>query len=149
VALTPDPGGTGTVTSDYDFTGSEPSILVESGNRVVKAVTLYAREKEFGIEFQFTIPRTEYMGSGPEGAAGLRAGWLQAIGIADHVQAVSVVQDVNAQGFLRDYVLVTVGSDDGQFTADTQILLDSANTPGAFQQIANTWAAVAKTIPAG
>jgi hypothetical protein len=149
VALTADGGGPGTVTGDYKFLGSEPTILVESSSKVVQAVTLYAQELEFSIQFQFTISLQEYMGSGPQAAAGLRAGWLQAIGIADHVQAVSVVQDVNAAGFLRDYVLVNVGTDDGAFTADTSFLLDNANTPGAFQKIADTWAAVAKTVPAG
>ncbi len=142
-------GGTGTVTSDYVFEGSKPDILVQSGNQVVQAVTIYARETEFDIEFQFTITKTEYMGAGPQAEAGLRAGWLQAIGIADHVVGVSVVQDVNPAGFLRDYVIVTVGTDDGVFTADTQILFDNANTRGAFQQIANTWAKVAKTVPPG
>lgn len=146
MALTQDgsgePGDGGPITGDYEVTGQEPDILVLGGNRVVQAETIYAKEKTFGIEFQFTIPRDEYMGSGPQAAAGLRASWLQTIGNHDHVTAVFVTQDVNPQNLLRDYVFVTVGTADGLQTAQTRILLDAANTPGAFQQIDNTYQAL-------
>lgn len=138
------PGSGGPVNGDYVVTGQEPDILVMSGNRVVSAETIYARETTFGIDFQFTIPMTEYMGSGPQAAAGLRASWLQTIGNHDHVTGVYVTQDVNAQNLLRDYVFVTVGTDDGLQTATTRILLDNANTPAAFQQIDNAYAALVK-----
>lgn len=138
-------GGTGgPVTGDYEVTGQEPDILVLSGNRVVAAETIFAREKTFGIDFQFTIPTTEYMGSGPNAAAGLRAEWLQTIGNHEHVTAVYVAQDVNPQNLLRDYVFVTVGTDDGLQQAQTKFLLDNANTPAAFGLIDAAWKALAK-----
>jgi len=135
-------GGGGPVTGDYIVTSQEPDILVYQGNRVVQAQTIFARETTFGIDFQFTIPQTEYMGAGPQASAGLRASWLQTIGNHDHVVAVYVTQDLNPQNLLRDYVFVTVGTDDGLQTAQTRILLDNANTPGAFQQIDNTYNAL-------
>lgn len=138
------PGDGGPVTGDYEVTGQEPDILVLSGNRVVQAETIYAREKTFGIDFQFTIPRDEYMGSGPQAAAGLRASWLQTIGNHEHVTAIYVTQDVNAQNFLRDYVFVTVGTPDGLQEAQTRFLLDNANTPGAFGAIDAAYAALVR-----
>ena len=137
-------GGGGPVTGDYEVTGQEPDILVLSGNRVVAAETIYARELTFGIDFQFTISRDEYMGAGPQASAGLRASWLQTIGNHEHVTAVYVTQDVNAQNLLRDYVFITVGTPDGLQSAQTRILLDNANTPGAFQQIDNTYQALVR-----
>ena len=142
--------GTGTagnpVTGDYQVTGQEPDILVLAGNRVVPAQTIYAREKTYGIEFQFTIAQTVYAGEGPNVAAADRAMWLQQIGADEHVQAVWVDKDTNAQGFLRDYVFVTVGTDDGLNTTLVRILLDSANTPGAFQAIADAWSRIEQTL---
>jgi hypothetical protein len=137
-----EPGDGGPVTGDYEVTGQEPDILVMSGNRVVQAETIYARELTFGIDFQFTIPRDEYMGAGPQASAGLRASWLQAIGNHPNVTAVYVTQDVNPQNLLRDYVFVTVGTPDTLQQAQTRILLDNANKPGAFQQIDDTYAAL-------
>jgi hypothetical protein len=137
------PNAGGPITGQFEVTGQEPDIMVLSGNRVIKAETIYAKELTFGIDYQFTIPFDQYMGSGPEGAAGLRAEWLQALGNHEHVVGLYVSQDVNDQNLLRDYVFVTVGTEDLQHTAVTRILLDNANTPAAFTQIDLTWKTVA------
>ena len=141
-ALEGDGGGGGAEPGGYEVTGQEPDILVLGGNRVVAAETIYARETMFGIDFQFTISRDEYMGAGPQASAGLRASWLQTIGQHEHVTAVYVTQDLNPQNLLRDYVFVTVGTDDGLQSAQTRFLLANANTPAAFQQIDDTYAAL-------
>ena len=142
------PPGADPVTGDYEVTGQEPAIEVLSGNRVVPAQTIYARELSFGISFQFTLPQDVYMGIGPQAAAADRASWLQLVAKLDYVQAVWVDQDTNAQGLLRDYAFVTVGTADGLNTAMTRVLLDNLNTPAALQQIEDAWTHLQSTLPA-
>lgn len=137
------PGDGGPITSQFQVTGQEPDIIVQTGNRVKQAETIYARELTFGIEYQFTIPLDEYMGSGPDAAAGLRAEWLQTLGNHEHVVGLYVTQDVNAQNLLRDYVFITVGTDDLENTAQVRVLLDNANNPRTFGLIDQAWNRVA------
>lgn len=137
------PGDGGPITSQFTVVSQEPDILVQTGNKVVQAETIYARELTFGIDYQFTIPLTTYMGEGPEAAAGLRAEWLQTLGNHEHVVGLYVTQDVNAQNLLRDYVFITVGTDDLQNTTQIRVLLDNANNPGTFQAIDDAWNRVA------
>jgi len=138
------PNAGGPVNGDYVVTGQEPDILVQSGNRVVQAMTIYSRETTFDIDYQFTIPLTVYNGEGPQVAAADRASWLQTIGNHENVVAVTVVQDVNPQNLLRDYVYVTVGDPDFVQTTQTRFLLDDANTPGAFALIDQAYANLTK-----
>ena len=138
------PNAGGPVNGDYTVTGQEPDILVQQGNRVVQAMTIYATETTFNIAYQFTIPLTTYMGEGPQVAAADRSSWLQTIGNHENVVAVFVTQDVNPQNLLRDYVYVTVGDPAFVQTAQTRFLLDEANTPGAFALIDQAYAALVK-----
>jgi hypothetical protein len=153
VALTATDSGTpnsgGNVTGDYTVTGQEPDILVQSGNRVVQAMTIYATETTFGIAYQFTIPLTVYNGEGPQVAAADRSSWLQTIGNHEHVVAVFVTQDVNPQNLLRDYVYVTVGDPAFTQTTQTRFLLDNANTPGAFALIDQAYANLVRASQPG
>ena len=143
------PGDGGPITSQFQVVSQEPDILVQVGNKVIPAETIYARELTFGIEYQFTIPLTEYMGEGPQAAAGLRAEWLQTLGNHEHVVGLYVTQDVNAQNLLRDFVFITVGTDDLQNTTQIRVLLDNANNPGTFQAIDNAWSRVSGALTAG
>lgn len=143
------PGDGGPITRQFSVTGQEPDILVQAGNKVVQAETIYAREDTFGIDYQFTIPLTEYMGSGPAAAAGLRAEWLQTLGNHEHVVGLYVTQDVNAQNLLRDYVFITVGTDDLENTTLVRVLLDNANNPGTFTLIDQAWQRVSSSLTAG
>lgn len=142
------PLGADPVTGDYEVTGQEPAIDVLSGNRVVNAQTIYAREKSFDIDFQFTLPQEVYMGIGPQAAAADRASWIQTVAVIPYVQAIWVDRDANAQGLLRDYVFVTVGTDDGLNTSLVRVLLDNLNTPAAFQTIEDAWNHLKATLPA-
>lgn len=139
------PGDGGPITSQFQVLGQHSDILVQSNNQVVQAETIYAQEDTYGIQYQFTIPLTVYMGEGPEAAAGLRAEWLQTLANHDHVVGLYVTQDVNAQNLLRDYVFITVGTDDLVNTTEIRVLLDNANNPSTFQAIDNAWNRVASS----
>lgn len=142
------PGDGGPITSQFQVTGQMPDIFQQSVGKTIPAETIYARELTFGIEYQFTIPLTEYMGEGPSAAAGLRAEWLQTLANHEHVVGLYVTQDVNAQNLLRDFVFITVGTDDLENTTQIRVLLDNANNPSTFQQIDNAWNRVSSSLTA-
>ncbi len=145
MALPVDPDGGGAAPGSFTVLGQYPDLLVQSATRVVNAETIVARENIYGVSYQFTIPMTEYTGAGPEASAGLRAGWIQAMAGHDHVVGMAYTQDVNASGTLVDQMVITVGTPDGENTADLTIPLASLNAPGAFQQVDDLYAIVART----
>jgi len=145
MALVPEPDGGGTEPGSFTVTGQYPDILVQSATRVVNAETIVARENIYGISFQFTIPMAEYMGAGPQASAGLRAGWIQAMAQHDHVIGMAYTQDVNASGTLVDQMVITVGTPDGEQSADLTLPLSQLNSPASFQRVDDLYAIVART----
>lgn len=146
MALTPDPGGEGAPPAVGKVDGQEPDLLVLSAGKVVNAQTIHAHDLIYGVAFSFTIPMTEYMGEGPDAAAGLRAEWIQAMAQHEHVVALTYTQDANRAGGLVDEIIVTVGTPDESSTADVAIPLAQLNTPGAFQRVDDLYAVLAKSI---
>lgn len=145
MALPVEVDGGGAAPGSFTVLGQYPDLLVQSATRVVNAQTIVARENIYGVSFQFTIPMTEYMGEGPDAAAGLRAGWIQAMAAHDHVVGMTYTQDVNAAGTLVDQMVITVGTPDGENTADLTIPLAQLNAPGSFQKVDDLYAIVART----
>ena len=145
MALPVEVDGGGAEPGSFTVLGQYPDLLVQSATRVVNAETIIAKENIYGVGFQFTIPMTEYMGAGPQASAGLRAGWIQAMAAHAHVVGMAYTQDVNASGTLVDQMIITVGTPDGENTADLTIPLSQLNAPGAFQQVDDLYAIVART----
>jgi hypothetical protein len=145
MALPVEPDGAGADPGSFTVIGQYPDLLVQSATRVVNAETIVARENIYGVSFQFTIPMTEYMGEGPQAAAGLRAGWIQAMAQHQHVIGMAYTQDVNASGTLVDQMIITVGTPDGEQSADLTIPLSALNAPSSFQKVDDLYAIVART----
>lgn len=123
--------GVGTVT----LTGSEPSLLVQSGTKAVAATTVYATDDLYGVDFQVTIPQTEFLGQGPKATADLYGGYIQQIGGEPYTAGISYGQDVNAAGNLVDTLFVTVQDTTGAFTTQASVPLRSANTPAQLAKL--------------
>lgn len=118
------------------FIGSEPALLVQSGPKAVDATTVYATDLKYGIDFQVTIPQTEFLGQGPTATAELYASYIEVIAALPATVAVYYGQDVNAAGNLIDVLFVIVGDPTQEFTTTVSVPLRTANTPGAFVKIA-------------
>lgn len=146
MALTPDPSGEGAPPNSFQVLGQYPDLLIQSATRVVNAQTIIARELIYGVTFQFTIPMTEYMGEGPQAAAGLRAGWIEAMAQHTHVTGLTYTQDVNSSGALVDQMIVTVGTSDLANTAELTYPLEQLNTPAAFQAVDDLYAKLAASL---
>lgn len=125
-------GGPGGVT----LTGSEPSLLVQSGTKAVDATTVFATDTIYGIDFQVTVPQTEFLGAGPEATAELYASYIQQVAALPAVVAAYYGQDVNAAGNLVDSLFVVVGDPTQAFTTTVSVPIVNSNTPASFAKIA-------------
>lgn len=116
----------------FKVLGQTPSILVQGGTKVVDAMSITVEDQLYGVTFTFTIPRTEWAGSGTQNWASLYTTWVNALAAHDYVQGLSYTQDVNASGNLVDMLVVTVGTPDNENIADVEIELSKANSPASF-----------------
>lgn len=128
-------GGGGIGVGDVKFNDSEPTLIVKSGAKPLAGDTIYATELTYDIDFQITIPHTEFLGQGPQATANLYGGYIQQIASEAYTYGVSYGQDVNASGNLVDTLFVIVGDPTGRFTTEVSIPLRSANTPATFAKL--------------
>ena len=140
MALTPGdsgpPGESGSVVPGS--VTSRDTVLVEPDGSGVDAATITATDGIYGITFSFTIPKTDWRAGPIKVSASDYASYIQQIAQHDHVSAIWYAPDTNAQGLLVDTLIVQVSTDAS--TAETEIPFSKLNTPGAFQQIDNTYA---------
>lgn len=141
--------GTGPGGKDYEINTQEPSVLVQAGSKVVDAVTVIATETTYGVPYTFTVPTSTWEGQEFGVFAADVASWIQVIAQHDHVVGLYGAQDTDASGLLRDYLFVTVGIAGTDSTAQTRILLQNANTPGAFDAIDQTYSVLARNQSGG
>lgn len=149
MALQPVDGGSGDVNGDFVIDVQEPDILVRANGSVVDAVTVTAHEKTFNVPFQFTVPTSTWQGGAFETYTRVIASYIQEIGNAPHVVAIYGAKDTDRNGFLQDYLFVTVGIDGTESEATVRILQDNANQVASFQTIADTYSTLARNQAAG
>lgn len=134
-----DPGG-GTVGAvPFRVTYQNPDVLVRAGGAAVDAMTIGVRGTIYGIDFQFTLPRAEWQGAGPQALAYLYASNIQEIGGHDHVVGIQYAQDTNAAGLLTDVLYVTVATTAVDQTAVATVPFSALGKPRAFQIIEDTY----------
>ena len=149
MALVPVDGGGGNVNGDFKILSQQPSILVQTDGSVVDAVTVRAREKAYGVEFVFTKSTATWQGALFETEARVLAADIQTVAGHPHVQALYSTQDTDRNGFLHDYLFVTVGTDDEQNEATVRVLQDEANTIKGYTVIDNAYNTLIRNLGAG
>lgn len=139
-----DDGGGADSTGSYRVIASHADLLVR-GQNVQPAQTVQAEALRHGIVFGFTVPRdgpTGFYGGGVQAAAGLRAGWIDAMAQDQYVLGMSWSQDTNAGGDLIDVMDITVGDPAGEFQTQVTIPLEQLNAVASFQRVADAYAAL-------
>lgn len=139
----------GVTPGSYRILGQRPDVIVRSATDVIEAMTITVEEKMYGVIFSFTMPRSEWLGVGTQAEGGLLASWVQTIGGHEHVVGLGYTQDVNVSGLLRDEMVITVGTDDGENTAELVWPLRTLNTPAAFAAIDQTYQALIRGLTGG
>lgn len=128
-------GGEPGTTGKYRILGQEPTILVRAANNVVDAVTVTAVDGVFGVVFQFTKSRKDWEGQIVTVAAADRASWIQVMAQHEHVTAMAYQQGITAASLLRDEMVMTVSTPNGENAIDVAWPLDTLNTPAAFAAV--------------
>lgn len=128
-------GGGGIGVGDVTFNDSEPTLIVKSGAKPQEGDTVYATENTYDIDFQVTIPHTEFLGAGPQATADLYGGYIATLAAEPYTYGVTYGQDVNASGNLVDTLFVIVGDPTGRFLTQVSVPLRSANTPATFAKL--------------
>lgn len=145
MALTPEGGGPPDATGKFHVIAQRPDLLVRSATDVADAMTITAQDDVYGVVFAFTITRAEWLGIGTQVAAADRAIWIQTMAQHEHVAAITYSQDTGTNGNLRDVVVITVATPDGEHTADVTWPLTTLNTPGAFGAVDAAYATLTQT----
>jgi hypothetical protein len=130
-----DGGGAAGTSGTVRNVTSRDTILVKGDGSVVDAATISATDGIYGIDFSFTLPKTDWRANIVQVSASNYASYIQQIGGHDHVTAAWYAQDVNAQGLLVDILVVLVESDSGESSTEVAIPFSILNTPGAFARI--------------
>jgi hypothetical protein len=98
---------------------SRDAILVKADGSVVDAATISATDGIYGIDFEFTIPKTSWQAGPIKVSASDYAAYLQQLAQHDNVTAIWYAPDTNAAGLLIDTFVVVVESTSGN--SDTQV----------------------------
>ena len=141
-------GGGGPAVGGVKAVGTSPALLVQSGTQAVEAITVYALDTVYGINFAVTISLQEFNGKGPLVTAEEYAGYIQQIASEDYTYGIAYGQDVDASGNLVDMLFVTVGDPSGLFLANVDIPLATANSTGSFDKLLKMVASLT-TLAAG
>ena len=142
-------GGAGATPGSYTIQGQTPDLLVNPDGTTTDAVTIRATETIYGVPFEITVPRTVWQDAAVEAQAGAGpAGTDTALGVlvseyAAEIQVLGELEPVvdifyqrgqNRRGLFTDNLVVTVGTPDGNSSAEVTVPLD----PNQANQINNT-----------
>lgn len=114
---------------------SRDTIMVKADGSTVDAATISATDGIYGIDFSFTLPKTDWRAEIIKVSASNYASYIQQIAQHDHVNAAWYAPDTNAAGLLIDTLVVLVQSDSGNSDTQVEIPFSKLNTPGAFAMI--------------
>lgn len=127
-------GGSGSSGSVRNVT-SRDTIMVKADGSTVDAATISATDGIYGIDFSFTIPKTDWRAGPIKVSASNYASYIQQIGGHDFVEAAWYAPDTTAAGLLQDTLVVLVQSTSGNSDTQVEIPFSQLNTPGAFGKI--------------
>jgi hypothetical protein len=127
------PGPSGSVSN----VTSRDSIQVTAAGKVVDAATISATDGIYGIQFEFTVPKTSWQASIIQVSAADYASYIQQVAGHSFVSAAWYAPDTNKAGVLIDTLVVIVDSTSGLSDTQVEIPFSILNTPAAFQMIDN------------
>lgn len=138
MAMPPVDGGSGD--DSYTPVSQASSWRVNANGTVTPVEVITVTSDKYGVTFTFTITQHEFQMDGGAGVSGERTAQVNYIATVDHVQGIRWEEDAGSDGGLYNYLVVTVGTDDGEITTDVRIRMDSIGTPGAFAAVDKAWA---------
>lgn len=116
---------------------SRDTILVKADGAVVDAATISATDAVYLIDFEFTLPKTDWQTQIIKVSASDKAAVIQTIAQHDHVTALWYAPDTNAAGVFIDTMVAVVASTSGASDTQVEIPFSTFAGPGPYKLIDN------------
>ena len=140
MALAPavdNPGGTST--DAYTLVATRSDFETKGNSQLVPIEEITASSVLYGVEFTFNVTQQAFQTDGAKNLAQEKTAQVNEIGAHPHVIGMRGEQDQGTDGKLYNYLVVTVGTDDGLISTDVKIRMDQIGNPSAFSTIDKAW----------
>lgn len=140
MALAPvDSGAGGTSTDPYRLEASRSDYEVKGNNLLVPIEEITATSTTYGVTFTFNVTAATFNADGARNLAQEKVAQIDEIAQHAHVIAMRSEQDQGNDGNLYNYLVITVGTDDGLITTDVRQRMDLIGEPSTFSMIDHAW----------
>lgn len=134
------PNGDSVGDAEYAIVGQNSTFKVNPNNTTTAIEQITARSLKYDVTFSFNVTKHTFDNNGAQVLVAERTAQVNEIAGHDHVYAVRGEEDQGRDGNLYNYLVVTVGTPDGERTTDVRIRMDQIGTVGAFQAINTAYA---------
>lgn len=138
--MLPTPEGAQGPDDAYVLNGVVSTFRVNQNNTTTDLIEITATSAKYGVQFTWDLLKSTFDGEGAANAAAAKTTEVNYIAGRDHTYAVRSVADQDKSGTLYNYLVVTVGTDDGSITADVQVRMDQLQLPSSFAALDAAWA---------
>jgi hypothetical protein len=142
-----DPDFGSAAAADYDFIAAVSTFRVNANNTTTPIEQVTLRSQLYDVTFTFNVTQAAWQASGLPGVGPLKTSQVNEIAGHDHVIGVHGEEDIGTDGSLYNYLVVTVGTDDGERSQDVRIRMDHIGEPAAFAAIDRAWRLVQGLAP--
>lgn len=142
-----DEGDIASVSDAYDFVGAVSTFRVNPNNTTTPIEQVTLRSQAYDVTFTFNVTAAAWTASGLPGVGPLKTSQVNQIAGHEHVVGVRGEEDQGTDGALYNYLVVTVGTPDGERTQDVRIRMDKIGEPAAFAAIDRAWRLVQGLAP--
>jgi hypothetical protein len=134
-----DPEGGDAAEDAYDVIAQLSTYRVNNNNTTTPIEQITARSQQFDVVFTFNVTQQTYLNAGAANLARLKTTEVNAIARLEHVIGVRGEEDQGTDGNLYNYLVVTVGTPDGERQSDVRIRMDQIGEPSAFGAVHRAW----------
>lgn len=138
--MKPNPENPNADVAHFTLLGVVNTFRVNANNTTTDLVEITAQSDLYGAVFTWDILKSTFDGEGALNAAQEKTTQVNYIAGRDHTYAIRGEQDTDKSGVLYNYLVVTVGTDDGTITTDVPIRMDAIGLPAAFGLLDDAWA---------
>lgn len=139
MALEQGTGAGGDSPTAYQIVSQLSTFRVNANNTTTAIEQLVVRSLMYDVTFMFNVTHAVFLADGAPILAAERTQQVNAFGAHPHVVGLRGEEDQGADGNLYNYLVVTVGSDDGERTTDVRIRMDQLGSGSRFDAVDNAW----------
>jgi len=120
-----EPVGGGEVgTSDYQLVGAISTYRNGPNQTLVPIEEITARSTLYDVEFSFNVTMQTFTSEPTNVLASEMTAYVNEVGAHAHVVGLRGEQDTANDGNVYNYLVITVGTDDGLITTDVRVRMD-------------------------